>query len=712
MNYFKKSLPITGSLVFGLLALFTVSCSSVSEPALPETPVRAVVDTLQGVEITDNYRWLEEGDNPEVVKWENQQDEYCRYQLKRYPQRDQLQNRIDELMKIGYIDSPVIRGGKYFYMKRMGDEDHSILYLKRAVDSEAEVVVDPNTFSADGTVAMDWWFVSPEGKYIAFGKSSSGTENSTLYLIEVDTRELLPDTIPYARAVSIAWLNDNSGFYYTRYPEPGTVPEGDEAYFRRIYFHDIGADYENDPLVFGEDLDRSDWPGVLISPDNRYLVIVVYQGWSKSEVYLRDLHGDGDFRLLTSEVDAMFSPYPLDDALYIFTNYKAPKYRLMKGSYYKPELKSWRELVPEGESIKEYFAIVGDNIIVTELHNASSRLSIHGRDGRYRKDVPLPEIGSIVSYSDHVLGAEIDGNELLFAYNSYFIPPTLYRYDFVENELTVFDEIEAGLDLSNLKVEQIWFPSKDSTMVSMFLTHRKDLKLDGNNPALVYGYGGFSGKQTPYFSRTRTMFLSKGGILADTQLRGGGEYGEEWHRDGMLDKKQNVFDDFIAACEWLIENKYTNPDRIVIEGGSNGGLLVGAVMVQRPDLMKAVVCGRPLLDMLRYHKFLIGELWVPEYGSAENPEQFSYLYAYSPYHNVRPGTAYPAILIESADHDTRCDPLHARKMIASLQSATSSDAPILLRVQKKTGHGMGAPRRIVIEELVDEWTFVFEQLGM
>jgi len=696
-------------LILGFLAILLISCG---QQSIPQTQVNAVVDTLHGVEITDNYRWLEDSDDPDVRKWEDRQDTYCRQFLKKWPDRQKLQNRIEELMKIGYIDSPAMVGGKYFYMKRDADAEHAVLLMKQSLDAEPEIIIDPNTFSAEGTVAMDWWYLSSEGKFIAFGKSSDGTENSTLYLLDVEKREVLQDSIPNARGASIAWLKNNSGFYYTRYPDLGSVPEGEERYHRKVYFHKIGDDYHKDVLIFGEDREKTEWSGVQLSEDERYLMVPVYIGWSKSTLYLRDLKKGGDFIRLTDTTEAIYNVYMTKDAFYILTNNNAAKYKVMKGDYRKPQMKYWKEIIAEDEFPIEHLAIVGDNIVVGRLYNASSRLSIYSRNGKFRKDIDLPAIGSVISYYDHVLGYEYDGHEFTFGYYSYFIPPRIYRYDFDTDEMTILDDIKTDLDLSQYKVEQVWYPSKDGTQISMFLVHKKDIKLDGNNPTIVYGYGGFAGNQTPHFSRTRTLLLERGGIYAQTQLRGGSEYGEEWHRDGMLENKQNVFDDFIAACEWLIENKYSTPEKITIEGGSNGGLLVGAVLVQRPDLMKAVVCWRPLLDMLRYHKFLIGELWVPEYGSADNPDQFEYLYDYSPYHHIEAKTAYPAVLFESADHDTRVDPLHARKMTAALQAATSSDNPILLRVQKKTGHGQGVPKSIVIEELVDEWSFIFQQLGM
>jgi prolyl oligopeptidase len=706
-----KLLPYSGMTAISSAALLLSLLVCCGQSAPPATPVKTVVDTLHGVEVVDNYRWLENGESEEVENWENLQDKYCRELLMKYPRREILAKRIDELMKIGFVDSPCIAGGRYFYLKREGLDNHAILYLQRQAGARPEAVINPNTFSTDGTVALDWWHPSTDGRYIAYGKSSSGTENSTLFIVDVDAKEVLRDTIPFTSAASVAWLRDNSGFYYTRYPEPGTVPKGDEDYFRWIYYHKVGTDYHSDSLIFGPGRDKTDWPDAAISPDNKYLLISVYMGWAKSEFYLMNLAKGGRIDSLTPESNSIFMPYMSEKGFYILTNYKAPHYRVMWAEYSKPQLKHWREIIPEDESIKEIIAGVGDYIVISELKNASSQLMIYSTEGKPVRNVVLPEIGTI-SREEHGLGAEYNGTEVLFAYNSYFIPPRIYRYDFTTNGLTILDEIKTDIDLSQFEVHQVWFPSKDGTPISMFLTHRKGLELSGANPTLLYGYGGFSNNETPFFSGTMTMFLKDGGVFAHAQIRGGGEYGEKWHRAGMLENKQNVFDDFIAACEWLIANKYTNRDRLAIEGESNGGLLVGAVLVQRPDLMKAVVCSRPLLDMLRYHKFLIGGLWVPEYGSSDNPDQFKYLYAYSPYQHVKPGVAYPAVLFESADHDTRVDPLHARKMTAALQAATISDNPILLRIQRETGHGQGAPRRIILEEVIDEWCFIYWQLGM
>ncbi len=700
------------ALLIPLTTILLLSCEGFEkshEP--PSTPIDAVYDTLHGTEIVDYYRWLENGDDAVVKKWENEQDEYCRKLLAEYPKRNLLQTRIDRLMQIGTMGDPRIAGGKYFYKKRTGDMEHAQLLMKNSPDSEPVVILDPNTFSGDATVALDWWYPSTDGNMIAFGKSARGTENSTLYIYDVKEGEVLDDTIPYVRNTSVAWLNDNSGFYYARYPQPGEVPEGEEEYYRKIYFHELGRFWKEDPLIFGEGREKTEWSDVKLSPNNRYLVINVWRGWSESEILFKERNSTGDFKVITSGQEGAFVPFPVDDGIFIYTDYRAPRYRIMKSYYDQPFIKNWELRIPETDGSKYSFGVTEKHLIVHELYNASSRILVYEKNGQFTKEIALPAIGSVMG-DETIIFTEPYGNEVLFGYNSFFVPPRIYRYDLDSMELQVVDQIKTDLNLDKYTVSQVWYPSKDGTQISMFLVHKKDIELDGNNPAIVYGYGGFNSSEVPYFSRTMTMFYDAGGVYAYTQLRGGGEYGEEWHRQGMLENKQNTFDDFIAACEWLIENNYTNSEKLCIMGGSNGGLLVGAVMVQRPDLMKAVVSSRPLLDMLRYHKFLIGELWIPEYGSADIPEQFEFIYEYSPYHNIEKGTAYPAVLFESADHDTRVDPLHARKMTAALQAATSSGNPVLLRVQRQTGHGQGAPKRIIIEELLDEYCFIFRQLGI
>ena len=508
------------------------------------------------------------------------------------------------------------------------------------------------------------------------------------------------------------------GFYYTRYPAEGEVPKGDEKYHRRVFFHALGADPAKDREIFGGGRAKEDWPNVTLSPDGRWLVVTEEEGWAKTEVYFSDLNGRVGgtwpvFRPLVEKVDALFSVEARNDRFYVHTNEKSPRYRLFEVDPLQPAREKWKEVIPEGKDVLETVTAVGDVLVAQYMEKASSRLRLFDRAGKLLQDVPLPTLGSVSG-----LGAEWDGDELLFGFQSFTAPQTVYRLDLkkpAEAKPELWGKVEADVDFSQFEVEQVTYPSKDGTPITMFLAHGKGQKPDPSRPALLYGYGGFNVSMTPAFSASRILFLEKGGLLAIANLRGGGEYGEDWHEAGMLGKKQNVFDDFIAAAEFLLDNKYTSRDRLAIQGGSNGGLLMGAALTQRPDLFRAVVCQVPLLDMVRYHQFQIARLWIPEYGSADDPEQFKWLYAYSPYHHVKDGTAYPAVLLEAAESDSRVDPLHARKMTARLQAATSSDPaekPILLRLETKAGHGQGKPRGKVVEELTDMWSFVFWQLGM
>jgi prolyl oligopeptidase len=674
----------------------------------PPTRVEVVVDTVYGVPIPDPYRWLEDGDSPEVREWTRKQNEYFQAYVNSYPQRDKIARRLEELISIGFIGSPTVRDSLYFFKKRKGRQNHAILYLRRGFNAEPEVLIDPNLFSEDGTVAMDWSFLSWDGSLIAYGVSASGTENSTLFVKRTADKAMLPDTIPFTRSASVAWLPDNSGFYYTRYPAPGTVPPGDETYYRRIYFHQLGSSWENDPLVFGDKLEKTAWPGVSLSPDGRWLFVEVSYGWTKSEIYLKDLAApESDFVPIVKGIDAKFDIVPLNDRFLIRTNYQSPKYRVLTGNYRQPGIDYWKEVIPQRDQILERILVVNNHIVALSLKNASSVLEIYTLEGKFVREISLPTLGTVSWPS-----GEWDGKELFFSFHSYNMPWTVMRYDFAGDSVHQVEQVEAAVDMSDIVVDQVWYQSKDGTPVSMFLVHRKDLVRNGQNPTYLYGYGGFNVSMKPYFSQSMVLWLENGGVYAVANLRGGGEYGEEWHKAGMLENKQNVFDDFIAAAEYLFRERYTNPQKLVIAGGSNGGLLIGAVVTLSPDLCKAAVCSVPLLDMVRYHKFLMAQLWIPEYGTSNNPEQFKYLYAYSPYHNVKEGTAYPAVLFKTAESDNRVDPMHARKMTARMQAATASRNPIFLRTETKAGHGQGKPISKRLQELTDTWCFIFKTLGM
>ena len=674
----------------------------------PVARVQEVADTVQGVRIADPYRWLEDGASTEVKGWVEGQNAYALALLGARPGRANVRERLGRLLSIGTIGTPEARGDLYFYTRREGTQNQPVLYVRRGLAGKDQVVVDPNPLSPDGTATIDWWFPSRDGRLLAYGVSTAGDEKSTLKVRETLTGRDLPDVIPHTRYCSLGWLPDGSGFYYTRYPTPGSVPAGQENYSRRVFFHRLGDDPAKDPLVFGADRKPEEIIEIDLSADGRWLTAVVYDGWARTDLLISDRAAATPvFTPVAVGLDAIFTGGVVHGVLYVRTNHEAPRYRLVAIDPEKPARDGWKTLIPQGEAVLDDARVVGDRIVARLMQQAASHVVLYDRNGRRLSEIPLPALGTV----DGISG-EPDGNEAFFLFSSYIVPPRVERIDLAAKTASTWQKVAADVDLSRLEVKQVFYPSKDGTKVSMFVVGRKGLALDGSNPTLLYGYGGFNVSQTPTFSRSLVLWLERGGVYAEANLRGGGEYGEDWHRAGMLDRKQNVFDDFIAAGEWLIAQKYTRPDRLAIYGGSNGGLLVGATLTQRPDLFKAVVCAVPLLDMLRYQNFQIARLWVPEYGSAEDPTQFRYLYAYSPYHHVRKGTAYPATLLTTADSDSRVDPMHARKMAALLQASTSSDRPILLRTEVRAGHGAGKPLSKQIDEAADVYGFLLWQLGL
>jgi prolyl oligopeptidase len=684
------------------------SRASMTSPKPPETRAQEVIDSLHGVEIRDPYRWLEDGTREEVHRWVDAQNRYTRALLDPRPGRSALRERLTGLLRIGTIGAPEIRGARYFHTRREGEVNQPILYVRDGVAGKDRVLVDPNRLSPDGTAALDWWYPSEDGALLAYGISTSGDEKSTLRVLEVAGGRARADVIPRTRYCSLAWLPDGSGFYYTRYPAPGEVPPGQENYNNHVFFHRLGDDPVKDPKVFGEGRRPEEMFEIHLSPDGRYLVIQAAEGWARSDLYVKDLKPGATGLITIAEgQDAIFSGEVVGETLYLLTNQEAPRYRLFAVELGRPRRDAWKLLIPESDSVLSQAAVVGGQIIALSMKDASSRLTVADHDGRKIRSLDLPALGTI----ERVTGRH-DGHEAFFSFSSFTLPPAVYRYDVESGATALWERVEAAVDLSAFEVKQVFYPSKDGTKVSMFLVHRRGLKLDGTNPTLLYGYGGFNISMTPEFSRSIILWLERGGVFAQPNLRGGGEYGEAWHRAGMLDRKQNVFDDFIAAAEWLIRSRYTRPDRLAIKGGSNGGLLVGAALTQRPDLFRAVVCDVPLLDMLRYQNFQIARLWIPEYGSADSADQFQWLYKYSPYHHVTPRTPYPAVLIATAESDSRVDPMHARKMTASLQAATASARPILLRTETKAGHGAGKPLSKLIDEATDDWSFLFWQLGL
>jgi prolyl oligopeptidase len=695
--------------LFGIAVAMTLSPAlSAREPMRPDYPstrIDHVVEHLHGVAVPDPYRWLEDGDRAEVRDWVAKQNALTRSLLDPLPGRQRIHDRLQALLDIGVIGTPWPVKGRYFYTARTGKQNQPVLYVRERRDGQVRVLLDPNALAADGSVALDWWYPSRDGRLLAYGLSKDGNEQSTLYVRDVGTGKDLAQSISRTRACSVSWLPDGSGFYYTRYP-------GEENYNRRVFLHKLGEEPARDAEVFGAGRAREDWPNVALSPDGRWLVVTVEQGWSRSEVYLLDRRrSDRRFEPLVEGVNALFTVIARNDRLYVLTNDGAPRNRLYQVDPRKPARTVWKEIIAEGPDVLEHVAAVGESLVAQYIHRASARLRLCDADGKPRKDVELPALGSITG-----LGGEWDGDEVFFGFESFTVPSSIYRIALQTDRSELWERVKADIDFAAYEVEQVTYPSVDRarTPITMFLAHKKGLKRDGKTPTLLHGYGGFNVSLTPAFNPARFVFLERGGILAIPNLRGGGEYGEAWHQAGMLDKKQNVFDDFLGAAEWLIAKGYTDRDHLAIQGGSNGGLLVGAALTQRPDLFRAVVCQVPLLDMLRYQRFQIARLWIPEYGCAEDPKEFRWLYAYSPYHHVKDSTKYPAVLLEAAESDTRVDALHARKMAARLQAATASaaDRPILLRLEPKAGHGAGKARAKLLDELTDTWTFLFWQLAI
>ncbi|HYV86062.1 MAG TPA: prolyl oligopeptidase family serine peptidase [Patescibacteria group bacterium] len=675
----------------------------------PATRTQEVVEAVHGVAILDSYRWLEDGRSEEVARWVEAQNAYTRSQLDARPGRGEMRERLAALMSIGVVQAPEARGDLYFHTRREGaGQNQPILYVRKGLRGPDKPLLDPNPISPDGTATIDWWYPSWDGKYVAYGISTAGDEKSVLRVREVATAVDRPDVIPHTRYCALGWLPDDSGFYYTRYPAPGSVPAGQENYNSHVFFHRLGTDPKNDPKVFGEGRRPEEIIRINISPDGRWLTAIVNDGWTRSDLLVRDLsRPDSRFVPVAQGLDAIFEGGVVDGVLYIRTNLDAPRYRLVAVDPARPDRASWKVLIPESEAVLDDVQILGGRIVTRTMVNASSRVAVHALDGKPLLDVTLPGIGSVDR-----LGGDYRGDEAFFSYASFTQPPMIQRIDLKTGATSPWDGVKADLDLSGLEVKQVWYRSKDGTKVSMFVVARKGLVLDGTNPTLLSGYGGFNISETPEFRRPLLLWLERGGVYALPNLRGGGEYGEAWHHAGMLEKKQNVFDDFAAAASWLIEQKYTSPAKLAIQGGSNGGLLVGAALTQHPELYKAVVCAVPLLDMIRYHGFQIAKLWIPEYGSSDSPEQFRWLYAYSPYQHVTRGTAYPAVLLTTAESDSRVDPMHARKMAALLQASTSSDSPILLRTETRAGHGVGKPLSKQIDEAVDTYGFLAWQVGL
>jgi len=673
---------------------------------------RAVEEIVHGQRIVDPYRWLEDANDAATQEYVRAELAYTRSVLDALPGREQIRQRITQLASIGTITAPQVAGKSYFYTRREGTQNQPVLLIREGLEGKDRVLIDVNQMAVDGTVALDWWFPSDDGKYLVYGTSAGGSEESVLHVIESASGKILPDTIEGTRFASIAWRKDNSGFYYTRHPKKGEVPAGEEVYHVKVFYHPLDTDPVGDPLLFGEGRNPQDIPQVaLAEDDDRWLLITVFEGWAKSEMYLQDLHARTAPVELTHGKQFLYNAVVFRGQLYITTNEDAPCFRVFRVDATYPKREAWQEIIGESDAVLKDVRIFGGKLLAQYEKDASSQLKLFDLNGGGLAEIALPTIGTVSA-----IRGRWDRSEVFFDFVSFTVPPSVYRLELGSPGCKIWDKVEApGIDPPAYEAKQLWFSSKDGTKIPMFVFHRQGLVRNGKNPTLLTGYGGFNVSLTPDFRGSRFLWLEHGGVFAVANLRGGAEFGEEWHRAGMLDKKQNVFDDFIAAAEHLIEVKYTERDRLAIQGGSNGGLLMGAVFTQRPDLFRAVVCQVPLLDMLRYQNFQIAKLWIPEYGSAEDAKQFEWLYAYSPYHHVTPGVEYPATLFITADSDTRVDPMHAKKMAALMRAEAANGRsqvrPILLRIETKAGHGAGKPITKQIEEQTDIYSFLLWQLG-
>jgi len=676
-----------------------------------------VVDDYHGTKVADPYRWLEDVESPETGSWVEAENRVTFAYLEQIPERERIRRRLTELWDYPKYGAPFKKGGRYFFFKNSGLQNQSVLYTQRSLTAEPEVLLDPNTLSSDGTVALSILAFAEDGRTMVYGTSGSGSDWQEFRVRDVATRQDRPDHLKWIKFSSAAWTHDGAGFFYSRYPEPtaGTDPLLEVNHNQKVYYHRLSTDQSTDRLVYDRP-DHPDWGfGVEVSADGRYAVYTVWLGTDRrNRIYYQDLGDPKKPRLdapvirLLDDFDASYGFVGNTGPTFYFqTDNAAPRGRILAVDTRHPEPAGWRVVVPQAPDVIEGSQIVHNTFVIRYLHDAYSQLRLLALDGKPAGNVPLPTLGSIVQVT-----GEPNDTEMFYAFTSFLYPTTIFRHDFTTGTSTVFKAPEIAFEPSKYETVQVFYHGKDGTRVPLFLTYKKGLKQDGSNPTYLYGYGGFNVNMTPGFSIGVLAWLEMGGVYAQAVLRGGSEYGEEWHQAGMLDRKQNVFNDFIAAAEYLIAEGYTSPPKLAIGGGSNGGLLIGAVLNQRPELFGAALPAVGVMDMLRFHKFTIGWAWVTEYGSADSVAQFPFLYRYSPIHNMKPGTRYPATLITTADHDDRVVPGHSFKYAATLQAAQGGPEPVLIRIETKAGHGAGKPTAKVIEEQTDRWAFLVHNLHM
>ncbi|MFS8797007.1 prolyl oligopeptidase family serine peptidase [Synechococcus sp. R70.1] len=675
----------------------------------PSHPDPTVVDIYHGQPVPDPYRWLEDLDSERTRAWIEAQNQLTFDYLQRIPARQRLLERLTQLWNYEKYSQPFKEGGRYFYFKNDGLQNQSVLYTQESLEAEARVLLDPNTLSEDGTVALSGIAISRDGRYLAYGLSRSGSDWQEWKVRDIETGEDLPDHLRWIKFSGASWTPDGQGFFYSRYDEPPPGREYESAnYFQKLYYHRLGTPQSEDLLIYHRP-DQKEWGFAGgVTEDGNYLIISVWRGTDpKNLLFYKDLR-DPNLPVveLIREFEAEYSFVGNDGSrFWLLTDLDAPRRRLVAIDLDNPG--QVQEVIPEAEETLQGVSLINNQFVAFYLKDAHTQIKTFALDGTYLGEIPLPGLGSASGF-----GGKRYDTETFYTFTSFTTPPTIYRYDFTTGRSTLFRQPQVDFDPQAYEVQQVFYPSKDGTRIPMFLVHRRGLARTGDHPTLLYGYGGFGISLTPSFSVGLVAWLEMGGVYAQPNLRGGGEYGEAWHQAGTKLNKQKVFDDFIAAAEWLIAHGYTNPSKLAISGGSNGGLLVGACLTQRPDLFAAALPAVGVFDMLRFHKFTIGWAWISEYGSPEDPEEFKALYAYSPLHNLKPGTAYPATLITTADHDDRVVPAHSFKFAAALQAAQGGSQPILIRIDTKAGHGAGKPTTKLIEETADRWAFLVEVLGI
>ena len=674
----------------------------------PETRKVDVVDDYHGTKVADPYRWLEDQDGDETAAWVEAQNEVTFDYLESLESRGPLRERLTGLWNHERFGTPWRVADRLFWFKNDGLQNQSVLYVQDD-GGEPRVLLDPNTSSEDGTVALGGLEISDDGKSMAYSLSVSGSDWRTWYVRDVDTGEDLDDVVEWSKFSGASWAPDASGFYYSRYDEPAAGDEHEQAnYHQKVYFHRLGTAQSEDELVY-ERPDQKEWGfGAEVTEDGRYLILSVWKGTSqKNGVFYREFAAGSEVVELLPDFDADYTFVGNDGPVFYFrTDLDAPRGRLIAIDTREPARENWTTVIAQTADVLQGASLTAGMLVAKTMHDAHDAIVLHELDGTVIGEVALPSLGSVSGF-----GGRYDATETYYSFTSFLHPTVIYRYDFASGESELFREPDIAFDFDAYTTDQVFYRSKDGTRVPMFLVHRKDLELDGDNPTLLYGYGGFNVSLTPGFAVSRLVWLEMGGVFAMANLRGGGEYGEEWHRAGIVHDKQDVFDDFVAAAEWLIEKGYTRPEKLACQGGSNGGLLVGAVVNQRPDLWGAALPAVGVMDMLRFHRFTIGWAWVSDYGSSEDRDEFETLYAYSPYHNLEP-REYPAVMVTTADHDDRVVPGHSFKYAARLQEMQRGDAPTVIRVETKAGHGAGKPTAKVIEELADRYAFLIDNLDI